>query len=232
VASATDRLRQLSLQVFFLELSSDIIKRAPQPLAYFIDFIALDDERWSEHESVAHDAYDQSMTHRGDINPGAHLERAIEVLHANDLQQRAEPLFIRDALRVRHVDDAGSDEAGSCAALHAAAERYVTLLQAPDKSNGWLVEVVAGQRLRLVPLTPAQALPPGKSMQFWTKLEGASGPTSLGLVQPGQAVEVSLARLPGVGERQLFELTLEPEAGSPLNRPTGPILYVGRSVRL
>ena len=43
VASATDRLRQLSLQVFFLELSSDIIKRALQPLAYFIDFIALDD---------------------------------------------------------------------------------------------------------------------------------------------------------------------------------------------
>jgi hypothetical protein len=38
---ATDRLR-LSLQVFSLELSSDIIKRALQPLAYFIDFIALD----------------------------------------------------------------------------------------------------------------------------------------------------------------------------------------------
>lgn len=43
VALAMDRLRQLSLQVFFLELSSDIIKRALQPLAYFIDFIALDD---------------------------------------------------------------------------------------------------------------------------------------------------------------------------------------------
>lgn len=110
--------------------------------------------------------------------------------------------------------------------------RYLTLLQAPDKSTGWLVEVTTGQRLKLVPLGPADVVPPGKSLQFWTKAEGAAGPTSLGLVRPGQATEVSLDRLPSVGERQLFELTLEPEGGSPLDRPTGPILYLGRSVRL
>ena len=32
--------------------------------------------------------------------------------------------------------------------------------------------------------------------------------------------------------RQLFEITLEPENGSPTGRPTGPILYVGRTVAL
>ena len=56
MALATDRLRQLSLQLFFLEPPSDIIKRALQPFAYLIDFIALDDQWWSEHQSVAHDA--------------------------------------------------------------------------------------------------------------------------------------------------------------------------------
>ena len=111
-------------------------------------------------------------------------------------------------------------------------QRYLTLLQAPDRSTGWLVEVTAGQRLRLLPLGPPDAVPSGKSLQFWTKLDGAAGPTSLGLVRPGQVVEVPLSRLPGVAERQLFELTLEPEAGSPTDRPTGPILYVGRSLRL
>jgi anti-sigma-K factor RskA len=114
----------------------------------------------------------------------------------------------------------------------APAERYLTLLQSPDKSTGWVVEVTPARTLRLVPIGPVDAVPPGKSLQFWTKLDGAAGPTSLGLVKPGQVVELPLARLPGVAERQLFELTLEPEAGSPLDRPSGPILYVGRSVRL
>jgi anti-sigma-K factor RskA len=111
-------------------------------------------------------------------------------------------------------------------------ERYLTLLQAPDRSTGWLVEVTAGQRLRLMPLGPPDAVPQGKALQFWTKLDGAAGPTSLGLVQPGQLIELPLDRLPGVAERQLFELTLEPATGSPIGRPTGPILYVGRSMRL
>jgi anti-sigma-K factor RskA len=113
------------------------------------------------------------------------------------------------------------------------ADRYLTLLQAPDKSTGWLVEVSASKKtLRLVPLNPTENLPPGKAMQFWTKLDGAAGPTSLGLVRPGQVTEVPLSQLPGVAEKQLFELTLEPETGSPIGRPTGPILYVGRSVRI
>ncbi|MGY8904851.1 MAG: anti-sigma factor [Burkholderiales bacterium] len=109
--------------------------------------------------------------------------------------------------------------------------RYVTMLQDPEKPSGWIVEV-SNDRLRLVPVGPATAVPSGKSLQFWTKLDGADGPTSLGLVQPGQAIELPLKRLPGVAEKQLFELTLEPEAGSPIGKPTGPILFVGRSVRI
>ncbi len=111
--------------------------------------------------------------------------------------------------------------------------RFLAVLQAPDdKSTGWVVEASARGGVRLVPVGPAAALPPGKSLQFWTKAEGAAGPTSLGLVQPGRVTELPAARLPVIEAKQLFELTLEPEAGSPLNRPTGPILFVGRTVRL
>jgi anti-sigma-K factor RskA len=110
--------------------------------------------------------------------------------------------------------------------------RYVAMLQSPtDQSTGWVVEL-QGDRLRLVPTAPSAATPPGRSLQFWTKLEGAAAPTSLGLVQAGQALELPLSRLPGVGSQQLFEITLEPEGGSTVGRPTGPILYVGRSVAL
>ncbi len=114
-----------------------------------------------------------------------------------------------------------------------AAERYLAVLQAPaDNSTGWVVEVTAGQRVRLVPVADSAPVPPGRALQFWTKAEGAAGPTSLGLVAPGRVTELPASMLPALGVRQLFELTLEPEAGSPVGRPTGPILFVGRTVRL
>ncbi|MEO7152733.1 MAG: anti-sigma factor [Burkholderiaceae bacterium] len=112
-------------------------------------------------------------------------------------------------------------------------ERYLAVLQAPgDNTAGWLVEVTAGERVRLVPIGRAAPVPTGRSVQFWTKAQSATAPTSLGLVTPGQVTELPVARLPAVEAQQLFELTLEPEAGSPTGRPTGPILYVGRTVRL
>lgn len=113
-----------------------------------------------------------------------------------------------------------------------APDRYLALLQSPDKSTGWVVEVIAGDKVRLVPVGTTETVPPGKALQFWTKAEGAAGPTSLGLIRPGEITELPAARLPAVGERTLFELTLEPEAGSPIGRPTGPVLFLGRTVRL
>lgn len=112
--------------------------------------------------------------------------------------------------------------------------RYVAVLESPDerRAAGWVVEVQAGNALRLVPVGDTPPVPPGRSLQFWTKPQGAAGPTSLGLVKPGEVVQMPVARLPGVGAQQLFEITLEPEAGSPLGRPTGPILFVGRTVAL
>lgn len=112
-------------------------------------------------------------------------------------------------------------------------DHFLAVLQSPtDHANGWVVDVRIGGRLRLVPVASGAQPPPGRALQFWTKPQGAAGPTSLGLVQAGQSVEMAAPRLPGQGEQQLFEITLEPEQGSPLGRPTGPILFVGRSVPL
>ncbi|WP_326541012.1 anti-sigma factor [Pseudorhodoferax sp.] len=111
--------------------------------------------------------------------------------------------------------------------------RYITLLQAPEtQRTGWVVEATTGERIRLVPIEAGAAVPAGKSLQFWTKPQGADRPTSLGLVDPGARLELPVERSPGLGEQQLFELTLEPQGGSPTGLPTGPILFVGRSVRL
>lgn len=109
-------------------------------------------------------------------------------------------------------------------------QQYLAVLQTPDKSAGWLVEANA-RHVRLTPLTRTAAKEK-QVLQFWTKPEGASGPTSLGLVPGDRITLIPASRLPGLGEKQLFEITLEPESGSPIGRPTGPILAVGRAVRL
>jgi anti-sigma-K factor RskA len=123
--------------------------------------------------------------------------------------------------------------AGPSGGQLASQARYVAMLQSPDgQDTGWVVEATAGGTVRLVPAGTPADIPAGRVWQFWTKAEGAAGPTSLGLVKARQTVELPVSALPELSERQLFEITLEPEGGSPIGRPTGPILYVGRSVRL
>ncbi len=113
-----------------------------------------------------------------------------------------------------------------------AAARYMVVLAAPDSmAPGWIVQVNEAGALKLVPLGTT-SVPPEKSLQLWTKADTWKGPVSLGLVEPGKAVDVSLAKLPPLQPNQLFEITLEPKTGSPIGRPTGPILYIGRAVQM
>lgn len=110
--------------------------------------------------------------------------------------------------------------------------RYVVVLTAPQsEAPGWVVQASDARRIRLTPLA-AVTVPQGKALQFWTKGEGWGAPVSLGLLQSGQGLQVSLDSLPPLQPNQLFELTLEPETGSPTGRPTGPIQYIGRAVQV
>lgn len=113
----------------------------------------------------------------------------------------------------------------------AAPERYLAVLQNDQKTAGWIVEIEARGRVRLVPLA-ATPVPPQRALQFWTKAPSATVPTSLGLVPGDRVTEIPAARLPALEPDTLFELTLEPETGSPTGRPTGPILFVGRAVAI
>lgn len=107
---------------------------------------------------------------------------------------------------------------------------YIAVLEAPDRSPGWIVQATAGRPVRLTPLV-SDAVTAQQSLQFWTLIDKAQGPVSLGLVEPNRAKSVPHDRLPGLKEGQLFEITLEPYGGSPLKtRPSGKILYKGLTV--
>ena len=112
-----------------------------------------------------------------------------------------------------------------------AASSYTVVLQAPGEAAkpGWVVHVDGNGSLRLQPLLEDK-IPADRSVQFWTLVDPAIGPRSLGLVEPGKPLQLSAEQIGAVQPGQLFELTLEPAGGSPKDRPTGKVLYIGRAV--
>lgn len=114
----------------------------------------------------------------------------------------------------------------------APAPSYLVVLVAPqDKSPGWVIQASDQQTIQLIPLGVAE-VPEDKALQFWTKGADWQGPVSLGLVKPGQTLKVPLDRLPPLEPDQLFELTLEGRSGSSTGKPTGPIQFIGRAVKV
>lgn len=109
---------------------------------------------------------------------------------------------------------------------------YLVVLVAPqNQAPGWVIQASNPQEIQLIPLGVAQ-VPTDKTLQFWTKADGWQGPVSLGLVKPGQTLSIPLDKLPPLQPNQLFELTLENPAGSPTGKPTGPIQFIGRAVKV
>ncbi|WEK07013.1 MAG: anti-sigma factor [Candidatus Pseudomonas colombiensis] len=112
------------------------------------------------------------------------------------------------------------------------APNYLVVLVAPqDKAPGWVVQASDPRELQLIPLGVIE-VPSDKALEFWTKADDWQGPVSLGLVKPGQPLRVPLDRLPPLQANQLFELTLENPNGSPIGKPTGPVQFIGRAVKV
>ena len=113
-----------------------------------------------------------------------------------------------------------------------ASPQFMVVLVAPQQTApGWVIQANSPKELSLIPLGQ-DVVPVEKSLQFWTKGDNWSGPVSLGLVKPGQTIQIPLDKLPPLQPNQLFELTLEPVNGSPTNKPTGPIQFIGRAVKV
>ncbi|MBM3604460.1 MAG: anti-sigma factor [Alphaproteobacteria bacterium] len=70
-------------------------------------------------------------------------------------------------------------------------------------------------------------VPPGRSIQAWTLPSAELGPTSLGVLDGPRPARLGGPDLPAPADAQLYEITLEPEGGSPTGRPTGPIIAKG-----
>ncbi len=108
---------------------------------------------------------------------------------------------------------------------------YVAVLvNDATKETGAVVNAFANGRIELIPLKPID-VPAGRTLQVWTLWDRAIGPKSLGITSQSRTLQLDLGDLPDTVSDQLFEITLEPEGGSPIGRPTGPILFKGNAAR-
>jgi anti-sigma-K factor RskA len=101
----------------------------------------------------------------------------------------------------------------------------VAVLQTDKALPGAIVEAFGDGSIVVVPLRDIE-VPAGKALEVWTLYDKQRGPVSLGLIKRAERVRFQTAGLPA-REDQLYEITLEPASGSPIGRPTGPILMKG-----
>ena len=108
---------------------------------------------------------------------------------------------------------------------------YVAVLvNDATRETGAIVNAFSNGRVELIPLRPID-VPAGRTLQVWTLWDRAVGPKSIGLTGQSRTLQLNLESLPETVQNQLFEITLEPEGGSPIGRPTGPILFKGNAAR-
>ena len=108
---------------------------------------------------------------------------------------------------------------------------YVAVLvNDATKETGAVVNAFSNGRIEVIPLRPID-VPAGRTLQVWTLWDRAVGPKLLGTSGQSRTLQLDLGDLPDTIADQLFEITLEPEGGSPIGRPTGPILYKGNAAR-
>jgi anti-sigma-K factor RskA len=107
----------------------------------------------------------------------------------------------------------------------APAPMLMTVLLTDQQQPAWLVQAEGGE-IRLAALN-TRPPPSDRVLELWALPQGATAPTSLGLIPSDGRVTVrptTIRPSPGM----LIEITLEPPGGSPIGRPTGPIQFIGR----
>ena len=102
----------------------------------------------------------------------------------------------------------------------------IAVLVDEDANPGVIIEAFGDDRVRIVPLVDIP-VPADRALEVWTLPDPETGPVSLGLLPASAEVSLAGFDLPRPDAEQLYEITLEPATGSPVGRPTGPILFKG-----
>jgi anti-sigma-K factor RskA len=110
--------------------------------------------------------------------------------------------------------------------------QYVAVLQREGTLAGFLLTFDLEKRTVAV-RTVGVEQHTGKSYQLWLVSSRFSAPQSLGLIGGGEfSVRRELASFDAITiNSAAYEVSLEPEHGSPTGVPSGPVLYSGKLIR-
>ncbi|TEA70398.1 hypothetical protein ERE07_20585 [Allopusillimonas ginsengisoli] len=105
------------------------------------------------------------------------------------------------------------------------------ILQAPGQSStpAWIVTFDPQGNVLMSPQVRSD-IPADASVQLWTYNATLPQPRSMGLIDPNKPITVPATLMGELGDEQYFEMTLEPQGGSPTSSPSGPVLFIGRVV--
>jgi anti-sigma-K factor RskA len=103
---------------------------------------------------------------------------------------------------------------------------YVAVLQTGEGRAAAVVNAYADGTVTLVPLETI-GVPEGRILEVWTLQTRERGPVSIGRMDQARTLKLDLKALSKPDAGHLFEITVEPQGGSPTGRPTGPILMKG-----
>jgi anti-sigma-K factor RskA len=108
-----------------------------------------------------------------------------------------------------------------------------SLVAAGERATpSWFVDIDPKGELRLIPfrgVTGVRAVPPaGRVLQFWALLPGATTPLDLGVLPRVPTIlTIPVQTVQPVAE-MILQISVEPDGGSKIGRPTGPIVFIGR----
>lgn len=89
-----------------------------------------------------------------------------------------------------------------------------------------VLEAFADDSIGITPIDPTEP-GPAQVFQIWTKPDPDGPPVSLGVLDTLRRMNLDGPDLPRPQPDQLYEITIEPQGGSPTGLPTGPILGKG-----
>lgn len=104
--------------------------------------------------------------------------------------------------------------------------QLVAVLAAPDGRAAAVVNAYANGTVQLIPLDLIP-VPEGRILEVWTLQTREQGPVSLARMDRARTIKLDLKGLSPAQVGHLFEITLEPQGGSPTGKPTGPVLMKG-----
>lgn len=104
--------------------------------------------------------------------------------------------------------------------------QLVAVLSAPDGRAAAVVNAFANGTVQLIPLDTIP-VPDGRVLEVWTLQTREQGPVSLARMDKARTIRLDLRGLSPAQVGHLFEITLEPQGGSPTGKPTGPVLMKG-----